>query len=146
MSVAKPVEDRIGNAYTPAKVEKGNNLAWVTPDPPDDVKSVELWESVWALGGPSGVYHAVADYQIVKRYVQMCDRREELLKRLDEEGWTEIGSQGQTVQHPAARILSDVEGKLVPLEDRLGLSPQARHTVQVGHIHAVTALEEWLDD
>jgi len=76
----------------------------------------------------------------------MCRRRRELMEKLDREGWTEVGSQGQTVQHPAARILSDVESKLIPIEDRLGLSPQARHTIQIGHVQAKNALEKWLED
>jgi P27 family predicted phage terminase small subunit len=105
-----------------------------------------LWENLWELGGPSGVYNRVADYELITRYVEMTQRRRLLVSRLEAEGFVTFGSQGQEVQHPAARILADVESKLVPLEDRLGLSPQARNTIQIGHVKAKSALEAWMDE
>lgn len=150
MSRAKPPEERQGTGarHTVAATPDIVDTNWSTPAVPDGLSpsSVKLWSDIWELGGPSGVYHPVADYQTILRYVQMTERREELLARLEEEGWTEIGSQGQTVQHPAARILADVEQKMVPLEDRLGLNPQARHTIQIGKVQAQSALEKWLTD
>ena len=145
MSRAKPPEERTGNDWKPAVPDTVTDVEWVTPECPADV-DLQLWTNVWELGGPSGVYNAVADYQVILRYCQMVERRETFLARLDKEGWTEIGSQGQTVQHPAARMLAETEAKMVPLEDRLGLNPQARHTIQVGHVQAKSALEKWMEE
>ena len=141
---AKPPAERKSHD-TPAVAEVVINVEWSTPEPPASVTDAALWNNIWELGGPSGVYHPVADYGVIARYIEFQQRRTDLSARLASEGWTEVGSQGQTVQHPAARMLSDVEAKLVPLEDRLGLSPQARHTVQVGHVQAKNALEKWLE-
>ena len=44
-----------------------------------------------------------------------------------------------------ARFVSDVEKKLGPLEDRLGLNPQARNTIAIGQVAVQSALEDWLD-
>lgn len=144
MSRAKPPEERKGHDV-PAIADVVINVAWHNPEPPDTITDVTMWNAIWELGGPSGVYHPVADYGVISRYIEFQERRTHLTARLNNEGWTEVGSQGQQVQHPAARMLSDVEAKLVPLEDRLGLSPQARHTVQVGHVQAKNALEKWLE-
>lgn len=128
----------------PAALAKSvTDVAWVTPDPPESV-DVGLWRDVWELGGPSGVYHPVADFQVVRRWCELVGRRDAMLAELELVGWTSMGSQGQVVAHPLARLVADVEAKLVPLEDRLGLNPQARHTIQVGVSRARSALEEWL--
>lgn len=121
-------------------------MAFTTPPCPDTVTDSETWDAVWMLGGPEGVYHAVADYETIKRWCQLVERRDGMLAELARVGWTGVGSQGQTVAHPLARLVADVESKLVPLEDRLGLNPQARHTIQVGRTKALSALEEWLAD
>jgi len=147
MSRAKPPEERAGNPRTaagpPAVIV---NQDWQTPVPPSTIETEELWYAVWKLGGPSGVYHPVADYGLIERYVSLMERRAALLATIESEGWVMEGSKGQPIQHPAARMLADAEAKLIPIEDRLGLSPQARHTIQVGHVQAKTALEKWMED
>ena len=144
---AKHPEDKAGHskraeAPKPVVIDQ----EWSTPAPPESIEDVALWDAVWSLGGPAGVYNAVADYGLIERYVSLMERRRDLLEVIDREGWVVTGSQGQDIQHPAARILADAEGKLVPIEDRLGLSPQARHTIQVGHVQAKSAIEKWLED
>ena len=144
---AKPPEDKLGKPTRALQpVPRVIDTAWSTPTPPPSVTDTALWDNLWELGGPSGVYNTVADYELITRYVEMVQRRRLLVNRLEAEGFVTVGSQGQEVQHPAARILADVESKLVPLEDRLGLSPQARHTIQIGHVKAKSALESWMDE
>ena len=110
--------------------------------PPPPAHLDDTGAQVWAL-----VYETVgsafqpSDSLVVARYCEMQDRRAAFQARLDEEGFTVQGSQGQDVLHPLARALSDLEGKLVALEDRLGFTinrvnielvgeydPQTHHT------------------
>jgi len=150
MSVAKPPEERMGNPRT-ADVEKVKaeivDMEWVTPEPPGSIEDITLWANVWELGGPTGVYHAVADYGLVQRYVELMERRQKMQTLLELEGYVVVGSQGQDVQHPAARIISDIEGRLIPIEDRLGLSPQSRHTILIGRAKAAKSeFEKWNEE
>jgi len=150
MSRAKAPEDRAGNSRLPAPTDAPIvDTEWSTPEAPDGYsgRALGLWADVWSLGGPEGVYHAVADYGLVQRYVDLMLRREKMSAVLEAEGYTVVGSQGQDVMHPAARILSDIEGRLIPVEDRLGLSPQARHTILIGRAKAAkSAFENWNEE
>ena len=143
MSKAKPAEERLGK-NKPAVIKPAQNVAWVTPKVSASVTNPDLWNAIWELGGPTGVYHAVADYHFVERYCQMIARRNNALKRLEDEGWTTIGSQGQEVIHPLNKVVEACESKLTALEDRLGLNPTARNVLSIGHVEAETALEKWL--
>ena len=121
-------------------------MTWTTPAAPETLANVQLWENVWKLGGPSGVFHAVADFHLIKRYCELIERREMFIEQLGD-SWTDVGSTGQVILHPLARALDSVEAKLVPIEDRLGLNPQARHTIQIGAADAEYAgsqLSQWL--
>ena len=150
MSKAKPEGERSGNEWRPAPVEAPIvDIEWSTPGAPEGYspRALKLWADVWELGGPDGIYHAVADYGLVQRYVDLTLRRDKMIAVLDAEGYTVVGSQGQDVQHPAARVLSDIEGRLIPVEDRLGLSPQARHTILIGRAKAAkSAFENWNEE
>ena len=147
MSRAKPPGERSGNDWhKPVKPADAVNVAFQAPDPPESVTLVSMWYEVWELGGPSGIYHVVADYNLIQRYIEMIQRRIDLLAKLDSEGYVTVGSQGQDVQHPAARILADVESKLIPIEDRLGLNPQSRNTILIGTAQTKSALEKWMEE
>lgn len=100
------------------------------PTPPEHLspEAVEVWEWLWTMGG--SVY-ADTDRFILERYADLQGRRLHLLRVLDAEGWTSMGSKGQAAPHPAARILADVESKLTGLEDRLFLNPEKRVNFQV---------------
>lgn len=144
MARKKAPEDRVGNS--PAKVVEAApvNVAWVTPEPPASLETRTLWDAVWEIGGPEQVYHPVADYGIIQRYCELQERRKRLMKVIDERGFTDIGSQGQEVQRPEVRILSDVEAKLGPIEDRLGLNPVNRQGLALATVKAQSKFEEWL--
>lgn len=144
MTRSKPPAERTGNEWRKKLVAPGND-AFVTPHPPASVNNIARWESIWALGGPTGVYNVRADFEIVARYCEYVERRATMTAILDAEGWTIEGNNGAIWPHPMARFVSDVEKKLGPIEDRLGLNPQARNTIAIGQVAMQSALEDWLD-
>ena len=99
---------------------------------------------MWAAGGES--YRPESDTYVVERYASLQERRLHLLRTLTAEGFTTVGSQGQLVAHPAARLLSDVESKLTPLEDRLGLSPESRLRLGLSTIEHESRLDAFLKE
>jgi P27 family predicted phage terminase small subunit len=105
----------------------------------------ELWNSLWVFG--QSAYHPVGDYHVMKRFVEMTLRRDELAEYLATHGYTDIGSQGQSVQRVEARLLTEVERALVNLEDRLGLNP--RYRVELLGVAAETVakskFDQWKD-
>ena len=56
-----------------------------------------------------------------------------------------MGSQGQDVVHPTARLIGDVEGQLLALEDRLGLNPEARLWLGISAVEHKTKLDAFLE-
>lgn len=131
----RPVADPKGNARDAGAetVQPTNVLALAIPSPPPTFKELSrpyrlqaesLWTDIWTAGW--GFYNEATDRYVIERYVSLQVRRAHLMARLELDGYITEGSQGQDVAHPAARLLLDVEGKLPALEDRLGLSPEAR--------------------
>lgn len=118
-------------------------LAQFKPEAPEHFGDVatEIWDLVWDYGAK--VYQP-ADRVIIARYCELQQRRYEMVHALERDGFFSVGSQGQLVQHPAARILSDIESKLVPLEDRLGLSPESRARLNISTAEAETKLSAFL--
>lgn len=116
------------------------------PPAPEHLGAVgrALWQAIWEAGGHA--YKHDTDRWIVERYCSLQDRRHHFMEVLSREGFTTTGSQGQVVAHPAARLLADVEAKLTPLEDRLGLSPEARFRLGVGAAQAKSALDAFLEE
>ena len=146
MGRSKPPEQRTGHAKRANTLAVPvRNDAWVTPDMPASLTNADRWVAVWDLGGPSGAYNPVADFGIVARYCSMLERSEMLLEQLEREGWTTEGASGQVVVHPVAKLLSDVEAKIGPVESALGLSPQARNTITIGTAAARSVLDSWLE-
>ena len=114
------------------------------PVPPADfdTESVELWDTLWRLG--VGVY-AEAHVPTITRYVHLTQERRHFRAIIKAEGWTVVGSQGQSVIHPIARQLRDVEGKLMSLEDRLGLSPEASLRLGIATAEVKSKLDAFLE-
>jgi len=133
--VSRPVAVPKGNATKSTKpaVVASNILPADVPaapstfedlDGPYRSQAVGLWSDIWTAG--RGFYMVETDSYTIERYVTMQVRRSKLMATLEVDGWTSEGSQGQQILHPLARMLLDIETKLMPLEDRLGLSPEAR--------------------
>ena len=102
----------------------------------------QLWSAVWTAGG---VAYTAADTHIIERYVHLQGMRNDLIVRLGGEYLT-AGSRGNVVLNPMHRRLSDIESKLNPLEDRLGLSPEARARLGLKAAKIKTGLEEFFGD
>lgn len=115
------------------------------PPAPDHLNEVgaAYWFAVWTAGGRA--YHPATDRYAIERYCSLQARRHYLLGVLEAEGYTTVGSQGQIVAHPAAKLLSDIETKLTPLEDRLGLNPEARLRLGIAAIDHKSRLDAFLD-
>jgi len=126
LSRPKPANARQGNANSTPTIDTTNVVAVPVPDPPGALGEVgsELWVRVWTAGAKA--YQPATDAFIIERYCSLQERRSTLLGVITVEGWLATGSTGQVVVHPAAKLLSEVEGRLGPIEDRLGLNPEAR--------------------
>lgn len=146
MSRAKHPDMREGKPSKAAvKAAPVRNVAFITPDMPANLSDEDTWRAIWDLGGPAGVFNPVADLGLISRYCSLLERRDALMAEIEAEGWTTTGAAGQKVVHPVAKLLNDVEVRLVGLEDRIGLSPQARNTIALGAAQASSAFESWLD-
>lgn len=131
MTSPKPADQRQGNNH-PAPAAPQAPAEFVEPNPPPhlDEPGLATWTTLWELGGPTGVYSTRADAFIIGRYAALVDRRTELERTLRSEGWVTSGSQGQEIIHPAARLLQQAEADMLKLEDRLGLNPVARFSLE----------------
>lgn len=141
----KAASERVGHPRTAAvaPLAPAAPLSQAAPAPPSHLKRVGL--DVWALVWDYGVkVYQPADALLITRYAELQQRRADMLGHLERDGFFEVGSQGQRIQHPAARILSDIESKLVPLEDRLGLSPESRARLGIATAEAANALEQFM--
>ena len=137
-----PAESRTGHAGTTPTITRSAPVP--IPDPPLDLDDFgqDLWVQVWTAG--NGVYQTTDQY-IINRYCSLSERRKNLLEIVESDGWVTAGSQGQTVVHPAARMVSDLEGKLQSLEDRLGLNPESRLRLGITAVEHQSALDTFLD-
>ncbi len=146
----RPSADPQGHARTsttPAPAPPTNILpAPPTPEAPEHLGPVgrRIWAEVWTAGRKA--YVPETDAYIIERYSSLHERRAQLLSVLESEGFTTTGSQGQTVAHPAAKILDSVETKLTSLEDRLGLNPEARLRLGIAAVEHKSRLDAFLDD
>ena len=139
----------------PAEVRKGHNGTTPTgarshapmpmPDPPSGLGpfGVSVWTDVWTLG--AGVYMPTA-LHVISRSCSLSERRHTLLSLVEADGWLTPGSTGQTVVHPAARMVDVIEGRLTTLEDRLGLNPEARLRLGITAVEHQSRLDAFLSD
>lgn len=150
MSRRKAPHLREGNpregSSTPAPSPE--NIAPVppAPEPPSHLGPIgrRYWEDLWVAGAE--VYNRQTDAASIDRYCSLQERRIKFLRLLEDEGYTTVGSQGQTVAHPAAKLLTDVEAKLTPLEDRLGLNPDSRMRLGIAAIETKSRLDAFMED
>ena len=142
MSRPKPAEARTGHSAKTPTITRSAVPA-VLPDPPEGLGDfgVWLWVEVWKQG--AGVY-ASTDSYIIERYCSLQERRRNLPDLVEAEGWLTTGSTGQTVVHPAARMVTDVESRLCALEDRLGLNPEARLRLGITSVEHQSRLDAFL--
>ena len=145
----RPAANPQGNARkstAPVKVQPENLLP--TPPVPDvpaalDSHGTKIWHAVWAAGGDA--YHGPTDAYVIERYCVLHDRHHTLMRMIENDGLTSVGSQGQVVLHPAARLIADTEKQLGGLEDRLGLNPESRLRLGISSVEAQTKLDQFLN-
>ena len=144
----RPKAEPTGNprkSLAPAKPEP-ENIAPRLPVPPVPVHleavGQEVWHAVWAAGGDA--YSPKTDAYVIERYAALHDRRNKLQGMIDADGLTSVGSQGQIVLHPAARLIGDVEKQMSSLEDKLGLNPESRLRLGISAIEKESKLDAFL--
>ena len=149
MTRPKAPENREGKPRTAVEPAKPGPTAIAPGSPPPPAPATLgpegslLWEHLWRVG--VNAYAPDTDRFILERYCSLSERRATLQRIVDVEGWTAVGSTGNIVAHPAAKLLHDVEAKLLPLEDRLGLSPESRIRLNIlTHTETKSALEAFL--
>jgi len=150
----RPAANPQGNSRDAAVVKQAPNiLAREVPPLPEGLKSLarnqrteatQLWEDLWRFGGE--VYKPASDSYVIERYVSLLIRRHHLIDLLNKEGSITEGSQGQDVAHPAARLLISTEAMLPALEDRLGLSPEARLRLGLAAVESKSKLDQFMED
>ena len=115
------------------------------PDAPKGFNALArtLWNEIWEAGRTA---YQITDAHIIERYVSLLVRRRELLDLIELEGWLSVGSTGQSVIHPAAKLLQDIETKLVPLEDRLGCNPESRLRLGISAVESQSKLASFLQE
>lgn len=129
----------------PAEPGPENLIPYVPPPPPDhlDAFGVEVWSEVWEIG--ESVYNVRSDSFIIERYASLQERRREMMAQIDSQGYLVVGSQGQDVLNPLLRAVQDIEAKLVALEDRLGLSPEARVRLGIAAAEHQSRLDRFIE-
>ena len=143
MSRPKPADTRTGHTTTLPEF-RPNPVAVEAPDAPPSLKThgKHLWAALWDAW--RNFYQPATDSLVLERYCNLQELRKELLDVIENEGWMTIGSTGQTVAHPAAKLLSEVEGRLSPLEDRLGLNPESRLRLGISSVEHQSKLDAFL--
>ena len=136
--MTRPSINPVGNSARPALP-----TATVTeiPDAPatlGDYGAV-VWDQVWKAGGSA--YNSASDSFVITRYCDLQERRRDLTRLVNAEGFLSTGSQGQSIMHPAVRALDSTEKELRALEDRLGLNPESRARLGLAAVQAEDALE-----
>lgn len=146
--MSKPKAQPLGNPSKSLQPlpEEPENLAERPQIPPVPAhlskKGAEIWHAVWAAGGDA--YSPLTDAYVIERYAALHERRASLIQMLEDDGMMEVGSQGQTVLHPAARYLGDVEKQMNTLEDKLGLNPESRIRLGISAIEKESKLDQFL--
>ena len=143
MSRPVPAEDRKSHNSTTPTITR-SSLPLPMPDPPSSLGPIgaSCWTNIWTLG--AGVYQPT-DVNVIERYCSLHERRHRLLVIVESDGWLAQGSTGQVVVHPAAKMVSDIEGRLATLEDRLGLNPEARLRRGITGLDHRTRLDAFLE-
>lgn len=128
----KPTDRRQRRNHSPSlEIHTGSDLpvvqSEVPPYPTSLLKVTKLlWDTYWR-SGVSDVAGEV-DLPIVERLHRRYDERERACRaiRKKDVGRLTKGSQGQLILHPLLKYIDNCEAEIRQLEDRLGLSPNAR--------------------
>lgn len=114
------------------------------PEPPEGLedRGLEVWERVWRAAGQW--ISPETDRELLVRYCQAQDEREEMRHWIAQNGITTTGSQGQEVTAPQVKRLEVVEKQMTKYEQLLGLTPVDRSRLGLAEVKKASALEEFL--
>ena len=144
MTRPKPAAPRQGHSSSVPEF-RPNHEPVQAPPTPKALKSYgkKLWCQIWHAG--RNAYQPETDAHIIERYCSLQERRQDLQAILEAEGYLVTGSTGQPVSHPAAKLLDSIEGRLGPIEDRLGLNPEARFRLNISSVEHTSKLARFLE-
>lgn len=113
------------------------------PSPPDhlDERGATTWRHALTLGER---WIAETDLQLLTRYCEALDEREELKQLVAKNGLVSIGSQGQEVISPYYKALKDLDRDLTRYEGLLGFTPADRARLGVAEVREQSKLETFL--
>ncbi len=97
------------------------------------------WASYWSSSLPQLLTDA--DHSALLRLFGMYDERERLNRQFRKSPFV-TGSTGQTVAHPSAKLVASLDGRIVALEDRFGITPLARMKLGIAIGEAARSLED----
>jgi P27 family predicted phage terminase small subunit len=89
---------------------------------------VKWWRAVWTAR--DGAYHPATDRFVIERYCELHDHRAALLREVEIDGLTIVGSTGQTVINPACGKSNEQRTKCAPsiqLSGSISTPGTARH-------------------
>ena len=150
MSRVKAPESRLGHANSkPLATRKprlaalpasaGPSTSPVPPAPPAmGPVALRAWSRIWRVAGSA--YQPATDFDVVEVYCGLLQDRADLRRIVAEEG--HVLPSGNMAA-PAARLLSDVEKRIVTLSDRLGLNPEARMRMGLTQMKAISELDRF---
>lgn len=99
----------------------------------------QWWAQLWA--DPIASVFEPSDVGALRRLATLVDERERAFRAF-RRGRVVAGSKGQPRLHPLGRLVADLDVEIRNLEDRFGLSPQARLRLGVQFAESARSLDE----
>lgn len=99
------------------------------PDPPTDLNEQqrEEWHSLWATELAQRTYDLRSDRAALERLFRLRSEVAALENMVTKSNsWLVKSPTGQLTRNPLTRQIAELRGEILALEDRFGLSPQAR--------------------
>lgn len=101
--------------------------------------TAQAWQDFWSSGIPGQTVLAT-DLPALRRLFTLYDERERAYRGYAKERLV-LGSQGQQVINPLAKVMATADAEIRALEDRFGLSPMARMRLGIAMGEAKKSLE-----
>ena len=120
----KPPDKRVGHRRK-RRLELMRRSEIPFPPPGLLKRNRELWVECWTSDVGS-VWDPKMDRKAVVRLFQLYDERDRAYRHLNKHGRFSAGSQGQLILSPSVKYVAMLDGPILALEDRLGLTPRAR--------------------
>jgi P27 family predicted phage terminase small subunit len=105
--------------------------AFNPPDTPNDLLEAEreLWTLTVELMREANLPLEKCDGELLRQYVSLKVRYQELWDAHRQEPTVIKGSRGDEKKHPAEQVLRDYLASIMSVSDRLGLNPKARVSI-----------------